>query len=238
MSKKIVVMNFSGNVGKTTVAAHMLKPRLNDARIFSIESLNVDASSDGVDVEKMRGKKFGELVAEVMKTDDAIIDVGASNVEDFLKLMQQYDGSHEEFDFFVIPTVKAKKQMADTVNTIRALAALGIPKKKIRLLFNKVETDEDVAGEFAPLFGLAEIEKNFTLNEKAVVYENEVFERLKSLGKSLQDISADQTDYRAMLKTATTEDDKDKCVEMIGAKRLATTANKNMDDAFAALFAR
>ena len=41
-----------------------------------------------------------------MPLDAAIIDVGASNVEDFLKLMQQYDGSHEEFDYFVVPVVK------------------------------------------------------------------------------------------------------------------------------------
>jgi len=44
---KIAVINFSGNVGKTTVAGHLLKPRMGDAPIFSIESLNVDAAADG-----------------------------------------------------------------------------------------------------------------------------------------------------------------------------------------------
>ena len=38
---KVVVMNFSGNVGKTTVAGHLLKPRMGNAPIFSIESINV-----------------------------------------------------------------------------------------------------------------------------------------------------------------------------------------------------
>ena len=106
---KVAVMNFSGNVGKTTVAGHLLKPRMGNAPIFSIESINAGADADGLEVEKMKGKKFGELVDEIMPMDSAIIDVGASNVEDFLKLMQQYDGSHEEFDFFVIPVVKEKK---------------------------------------------------------------------------------------------------------------------------------
>ena len=44
---KIVVINFSGNVGKSTVAAHLLKPRMNNATLFSIETLNDDAAVEG-----------------------------------------------------------------------------------------------------------------------------------------------------------------------------------------------
>ncbi len=233
---KVAVMSFSGNVGKTTVAGHLLKPRMSEAPIYSIESLNVDASADGLEVEKMRGKKYGDLMGEMMKLDQAIVDVGASNVEDFLKLMQQYDGSHEEFDYFVVPVVKEKKQQADTVSTIRALAKIGIPKTKIRLLFNKVEVDESVEEEFAPLFGLAQSEKSFVIRSEAVVYANEVFERLKAVGKSLGDITSDATDYRAKLRETTDEDEKDLCVRMVALKRLASTANKNLDEAFKAVF--
>ncbi|KWF77595.1 plasmid stabilization protein [Burkholderia diffusa] len=233
---KVAVLNFSGNVGKTTVAGHLLKPRMGDAPIFSVESLNVDASADGLEVEKMKGKKFGDLVEQLMQLDQAIIDVGASNVEDFLKLMQQYDGSHEEFDFFVVPVVKEKKQQADTVNTLRALSKIGIPKGKIRLLFNKVEVDDSVEDEFAALFGLAQAEKTFTLRPDALVYSNEVFERLKAVGKSLGDITSDETDYRAKLREAKDDDEKEFCVRMVALKRLGTTANRNLDDAFKALF--
>lgn len=234
---KIAVINFSGNVGKTTVAGHLLKPRMGDAPIFSVESLNVDASADGLEVEKLRGKKFGELQDQLMKLDAAIVDVGASNVEDFLKLMQQYSGSHEEFDYFVIPAVKEKKQQADTVNTILALAKLGVPRGKIRMIFNKVEVDESTQEEFAALFGLAERDKNFTLNPGAVIYANEVFERLKAVGKSLGEIVADPVDYRAKLRQTEDEDEKDFCVQMVALKRLAVTANANLDDAYKALFA-
>ncbi len=233
---KVAVMNFSGNVGKTTVSGHLLKPRMNGAPIFSIESINAGADADGLEVEKMKGKKFGALVDEIMPLDTAIIDIGASNVEDFLKLMQQYAGSHEEFDFFVIPVVKEKKVQADTVNTIRALQKLGIEKKKIRLVFNKVETDEPVTDDFAALFGLAESEKSFSIRPEAVIYSNEVFERLKAVGKSLGDITADETDYRARLRETKDEDEKENCVRMVALKRLAITANKNLDDVFKALF--
>ena len=56
---------------------------MGDARIFSVESLNVDASDNGIDVEKLRGSRYKELTDQLMHLDSAIIDVGASNVEEF-----------------------------------------------------------------------------------------------------------------------------------------------------------
>jgi MinD-like ATPase involved in chromosome partitioning or flagellar assembly len=234
---KVAVINFSGNVGKTTVAAHLLKPRMRNAPIFSVESLNVDASADGLEVEKMRGKQFGDLQTQLMGLDTAIIDVGASNVEEFLKLMLKYSGSHEEFDYFIVPVVKEKKQIADTINTIRALSALGIPAPKIRIVFNKVDPDDAVEDEFSPLFGLVESENSFTLNPLAFIQANEVFEKLKDVGKSLGEITADPIDYRAKLRETTDPDARENCVRMVAIKRLAITANKNLDDAYKAIFA-
>lgn len=232
---KIAVLNFSGNVGKTTIAAHLLLPRLPGARLFSIESLNVDASADGIDVEKMRGKKYGDLIEAMMQIDHAVVDVGASNVEDFLKLMRQYHASHEEFDLFLVPVVKEKKQQADTVATIRALSGAGIPRSKIIVVFNKVDPDETLVDEFAALFGLAKLENSFTLSHAATVHTNEVFDRLKSTGKSLQQILDDPTDYRARLRTATADDEKLEASRMLAIKRLGHTAAQNMDNVFQSL---
>jgi dethiobiotin synthetase len=59
---KLCVINFSGNVGKTTIAAHLLKPRMNEAQVFSVESLNSGIENDGVeDAEIIKGKRFGDL---------------------------------------------------------------------------------------------------------------------------------------------------------------------------------
>lgn len=132
--------------------------------------------------------------------------------------------------------VKEKKVQADTVNTIRALQKIGIDKQRIRLVFNKVEVDEAVSDDFAALFGLAQSEDSFVLESDATICANEVFERLKAVGKSLGDITTDETDYRARLRQAVTEDEKELCVRMVALKRLAATANKNLDDVFKALF--
>lgn len=151
---KLVVINFSGNVGKTTVVAHLLKPRMKDAHVFSVESLNLDAAASGVEVERLRGRKYGNLNNQVMLLDSAIVDVGASNVEDFLKLMRQYHGSYNDFDHFVVPVVREKKQQVDTVNTITELAKLGVPNDRIRVVLNKVDPDDDIEDEFHMLFDL------------------------------------------------------------------------------------
>jgi hypothetical protein len=90
---------------------------------------------------------------------------------------------------------------------------------------------------FAPLFGLATLEKSFTLNPKAVIYANEVFDRLKDIQKSLLEVTADTIDYRAKLREAPNEDEREFCVKMVAIKRLAVTASKNLDAAFRETFA-
>lgn len=232
---KVAILSMVGNVGKSTIAANMFMPRMNNPKFFSIETLNSGAEMDGVDVEKMHGKKFGALTDELMLIDDAIIDVGATNFGDFAKLMQQFSGSHVEFDYFIVPVIKDEKSQRDTIKTIKQLKALGIDRKRIRVLFNQVDIDDDVEGDFSAIFGFCDMEKAAIANKNAVIYHNEVFDRTKSVGKPLGEISLDETDYRAQLRAAQSDEEKAAAVEMIQLKRLAVSANKNLDDAFAAV---
>jgi hypothetical protein len=233
---KVAVINFSGNVGKSTISAHLLHPYMGNCPIFSVESLNTDTASDGMEVERIRGKKFGDLQEQLLVLDTAIIDIGASNVDDFLKMMAKYHGSHEDFDCFLIPVVKEKKQQADTINTIRSLASMGIPAKKIKLVFNKLEADDVVEEEFSAIFGLHHLEKSFTLIPQAVIYYNEVFEKVKIIGKSISAILADSVNYRHKLRETEDMQEKEHCVKMIAVKRLAISAQHNLNDVFALLF--
>lgn len=232
---KIAVLSMVGNVGKSTISANMFMPRMKSPKFFSIETLNSGAEMDGVEVEKMHGKKFGALTDELMLIDDAIIDVGATNFGDFAKLMQQFSGSQEEFDYFIVPVVKDEKSQRDTIKTILQLKALGIEKKRIRVLFNQVDLDDDLNNDFAAIFRFCEMEKCAIANKNAVIYRNEVFDRIKSVGMPLGEISLDETDYRAQLRAAQTDEEKSIAIEMIQLKRLAISANKNLDDAFAAV---
>jgi hypothetical protein len=232
---KVCVLNFSGNVGKTTVAAHMLQSRLK-APVFSIESINVDASNGGLDVKRLRASQYAELQNRLMKLSDAIVDVGSSNVEEFLKLMQQHDSSHEEFDWFLVPVVKDIKQQTDTINTVAALHGVGVPGAKIRVLINKAEPEDDLKSDFASVYQLCRTGAA-TLPDGAVIYANEVFAGLTRLQMTLGDLTADTTDYRQKLREASNEAEQDAAIDMIANKRLARSCTKNLDAAFAAAFA-
>lgn len=228
---KIAVINFSGNVGKSTVARHLLVPRLSNAQLIAIESINSDGSHD----EAIRGKQFGQLQEALALIEDAVVDVGASNVEDFINLMTQYKGSHQDFDFFVVPTVSKAKQQRDTISTIEALAEIGIPAKKIRLVFNMVEMDEQAEQVFDGLFDYHASAKRFTLKPDAVVHVNDIYGKLNSAQQSIADVLADPTDYKERIKAAQSSQDKLQFAQMLSVKRLAVGVTEELDAVFKAL---
>ena len=229
---KTIVMNFSGNVGKSTVARHLLSPRMNNARIIPVESIN----SDGTQDEAMRGKEYGNLLELLSVMDDVVIDVGASNVEDFVALMKKYDGSHEDFDYFVIPTVKNTKQQHDTISTIDALHEIGIPAKAIRVVFNMADDTDNLQKSFDSLFKYHASSKKFTLKPDAVIHENEIFLKLKNSSESISDILSDPTDLKEMLKAEPDPQEKMKIAAKIGIKRLASGVTKELDGVYKTLF--
>ena len=228
---KIAVINFSGNVGKSTVARHLLVPRLSNAQLIAIESINSDGSQD----EAIRGKQFGQLQEAMALMEDAVVDVGASNVEDFIHLMTQYKGSHEDFDFFVVPTVSKAKQQRDTISTIEALADIGIPAKKIRLVFNMVEMDEQAEQVFVGLFAYHTSAKRFTLKPDAVIHVNDIYGKLSTGHQSIADVLADPTDFKEKIKLAKDDQEKLRFAQLLSVKRLAIGVSEELDAVFKAL---
>jgi len=229
---KIAVINFSGNVGKSTVARHLLTPRLSNAQLIAVESIN----SDGSDDEAIRGKQFGQLQEALALLENAVVDVGASNAEDFINLMTQYKGSHEDFDFFVVPTVSKAKQQRDTISTIEALADIGISAKKIRLVFNMAEMDEQVEQVFGGLFDSHASEKRFALKSDAVIHVNDIYGKLSTGQQSISDVLADPTDFKEKIKLAKDDQEKLRFAQLLSVKRLATGVSEELDAVFKALF--
>lgn len=143
---KVVVVNFSANVGKTTVAHQLLAPRLNNAPVISVEY-----SSYRLGRMNLSGRKLGDLFEDAFFLDSVVVDVRGPDTERFFNTMDQYAGCEDDFDFYVVPTISQLKQQRDTIYTIEGLAELGIPAKKIRLVFNMVEPDETPESEFPGL---------------------------------------------------------------------------------------
>ena len=228
---KLCVINFSGNVGKSVVSQHLLKPRIEHSEIIAVESIN----SDGTNDEKIKGKRFTEIMDKVMMHDNAIIDVGASNVEDFIQQMNKAMGSQEDFDYFIVPTIFKNKQIIDTVATIEALSDMGIEKERIRVLFNLIDEDIEIKKDFAPVF---EHQTLATMNVNSVIQENELFNRLHEVEDfvSIAHLIQDDTDYRTLIQQ--TDDKSQRLVysRRLGMRRLATGVERMLDRTFKQLF--
>ena len=224
---KVAVINFSGNVGKSTLARHLLAPHMQDAQVISVESINSDATADAA----IRGKQYGDLLQTLSLTDSAVVDIGASNVEDLMNQMTQYRASHEDFDCFVVPTVSKAKQQSDTISTVVALAKIGIAANKIRLVFNMVEPDETPERIFSGLFEYHANVNKFTLNPKAVIVSNDIYDRVKGTGRTIRELAEDQTDWRAKRAEAREAGDITGMEEAVDGQMdrdLAQTAQKNL----------
>jgi hypothetical protein len=228
---KVAVINFSGNVGKTTIARHLLRPRLPGAELIAVESLNAD---DGQG-QALRGRQFGELQEYLQTVDSVVVDIGASNVEELLALMRRYQGSHEDFDAFVVPTVPALKQQEDTISTLLELSRMGVPSARIMLVFNMVEPDAEVRQSFAVVLAFLAEHPIAQADPACRLGANEIYERVKGTDADLVALAHDSTDYKGLIAGADDTAAKLALAQKLAIRRLAMGVVPELDGCFAAL---
>jgi hypothetical protein len=228
---KLAVINFSGNVGKTTVARHLLAPRIPGCHVVAVESIN----ADGAQPMMIRGRQFAQLQDYLHTVDDVVVDVGASNVEDLLALMRRYSGSHEDFDGFIVPTVPARKQQQDTTATLAELARIGVPPMRMRLVFNQVEDESPIESVFETLLAFCAASGVVRPNVAAWMRQNEVYPRIRDAGRTLTELAADPSDYKAQIANACSPSDKLALAQKLATQRLARGVVPELDTCFAAL---
>lgn len=227
---KIAVINFSGNVGKTTLARHLFASRLG-TDIFSVESINADGDEKNI----VKGKQFVVLQDELLKSENLVIDVGASNVEDFLAMMKKFDGADEDIDLFVVPVVPAKKQQRDTIGTLCELIDIGIPKGNLKVVLNQVEAEDDYQSTFRPIIDFC-IESGVSYSESVVV-ENELFDMLKNSDDTIENLLEDETDYKSAIADSDDADEKQMFARKIAKQRLAKGVKRQLDRVYESVVA-
>jgi MinD-like ATPase involved in chromosome partitioning or flagellar assembly len=200
---KICVLNLSGNVGKSTLAVHLLAAYSRGARILSVESINASAVNDmqGLDVEELGASRFKEIFRELMQSENLVLDVGASNVAAFMTEMKRFKSAVGEFDLVLVPTVPAAKQQLDTIATIDWLHELGLDSRKVRVVFNQYagDTQDPVEIVYSQVLGYAAADgKGKAVYEPhAVIDRNEVFELAKEAGQVVRELASSTTDWKA-----------------------------------------
>ncbi|WP_323123160.1 StbB family protein [Burkholderia alba] len=236
----IAILNWSGNVGKTTITRELLAPRLQDMTVRQIESINTD-ESNGAEVEVMIAARFDELHEELMLGRDLLVDIGASNVEEYLDRLEDSDGAQEDYAFFVVPVVPAKKQVQDTLKTINRLTDLGVESTRIRVLLNMVElsssepVDRTLARQFDELIRFHGQAGGFCYHPDALVPKSDIFSIAAEAGITIHDIVENGVDYKAQLAAAQSDVEKRGLVRLIGLRRKAISMTPQLDRAFGAL---
>lgn len=228
---KLGVINFSGNVGKTTVARHLLAPRIPECQVVAVESINAD---DGQPVT-IRGRQFAQLQEFLQSVDNVVVDIGASNVEEMLKLMRRYRDSQQDFDGFIVPTVPDRKQQQDTASTLAELARIGVPPERLRVVFNQVDEDSPIEATFATLLAYCATTGIAQPSPAAFISFNEVYSLVRGTDQSLVELAADRTDYKALIAQAGTQSDKLALARRLATLRLARGVVPELDACFAAL---
>jgi hypothetical protein len=228
---RLAVINFSGNVGKTTVARHLLAPRIPGCQVVAVESINAD---DGQSVT-IRGRQFAQLQEFLQSVDNVVIDIGASNVEELLKLMRRYRDSQQDFDGFIVPTVPARKQQQDTAATLAELARIGVSPERLRLVFNQVDDDNPIDRTFETLLAYCASSGVVQPRLAATISFNEVYALVRGTGQSLAELAADSTDYKAAIAKASVQADKLALAHRLAIQRLARGVIPELDACFESL---
>lgn len=224
---RVAVLNFSGNVGKSTIARHCLAPRMNNCPVFFVESINEGGDSKS----NIKGRDFAEVLVEISALDKAVVDIGSSNIEQVFTQLKRMTDSHEDFDYYVIPTVPTLKQQKDTRNIYVDLVGLGIDPSKIKIVLNQVEPDSDPNKEFSTLMGSLE---DFEVSFDAVLHLNEVYPMLSDM--TIDQAIADGVDFKAKIASENDPEIKRDIARALGVSRLAKTAKKELDAAFDSMF--
>jgi len=227
---KIAVINFASYVGKTTVARHLLLPRIEGAELLRVRrSISTDRRCRAVPA-----RRFGALQEYLHTLDSVVVDIDISECEELLRQMHMYRGSHEDFDCFVVPAMRSLSQQRDTIATLFELAQLGVDASRIRLVFNGIDEGTAVEDPFDPLMAFIAAQPIAQAGPGACLSFNPIYEQLGN-DAELATLAHDPTDFITLIARATTATDKLMLARTLGNRRLARGVLPELEACFAAL---
>lgn len=199
---KILTLHNSGNVGKSLITREVFYQNFDgdNKMVLEIESRNASSSNFNMQVIRIDFDKptvLQDLTQYGIIYDDFILDVGSSEIKDFLHSIEKTKEILDEFDIIVVPTIKDQKIIPDTKKTMMVIRLLG-HEDKMQVLFNRVSNPSTIEEDFESLFTWAKKEK-FSLNSN--LYLLDYTESTNDLIKEKQlssEILNDKTDYRAL----------------------------------------
>lgn len=227
-SFKVAVVNYSGNVGKSTLAKNLLQPRMGQCPLLFVESTN-----EGGDSTNVKGKDFAAVMIEVLANDQVIVDIGSSNIEQVFAKVERMGDVMNEFDFVIVPTVPDEKQQKDTIKTIRDLIKLGVDAEKIKVVLNYVKSEDEVPKTFHLVLQAIEAVGGI---DHAVVHESEGFGLLAN--PQIRKFAEKGRDLRKEIASAKSQQEKQELATALVSLRIVKGVDDELDEVFKTLFAK
>lgn len=227
---KVAILNNSGNVGKSTICHTFLHPRIPNSEVVRVETIN----DDGVYGEKMSSKDMTSVIEKIDILDKVIIDVGSSNIENFIKGLKENSGSHEDIDFYFVPVTPETKQQKDTCNTVDELLDMGVEPNNIHLILNKVDTTLSLDVQFKLIneSGLLKSIDCSTLESCIQIPDTEIFTLIERINTTYYESVNDYTDYRAEIRKTSDKDIRSALSIKKSCHRLAKAFDERLDIEF------
>lgn len=238
---KKAYLGITGKGGKSSLVNALEFPRMPGSTIIRLETIN-DSGISGCNNEiLLKGRDLGKLETELAKVEDAIVDVGASNIEAFLLALNSQFESHQVIDYFVVPVLaraSAQIEMGEAISTLIALTKMGIEPERIKVIFNRLPKDSTVAEECRPLIAFHKKSSTFSLDLDAFVYETEAFASLGLINKAYIEMLMDQTNYRQELNKIPLEKEKERMemVKWVRAQGTVRMLERELSAAYQALY--
>ncbi|MEI6002892.1 hypothetical protein H3V53_39140 [Paraburkholderia bengalensis] len=199
----VLIIHTTGSVGKSTLAAVLLRPRLG-AELLSIENSNFGAERYGEPVRLFEAQDYLAYIEQLMMAEgtNTITDVGSSNFTEFVHQMLIVGGL-SLFDYVIVPCEKQDRTQLETITTIQTLLNAGLDPSRLRVILNKVSIPtprRPIDVDFAALFAEAEKDPRIQINPNCYVPTLPLFAHMAANGLTWQNILADKTDYRALVR--------------------------------------
>jgi hypothetical protein len=198
---RILVACQVGRTGKSTIADTVLATRLG-GKIFSVESVNQDASQYGAKVVVYRADDMLKLREDMSLADHpVIVDLGASDFGLFVEKMGAAN-LFMDFTHSVIVTDPTQRGQEEAITTYQTLRGLGISPSKFRFVLNKARLVRKLQVQFGILFTEAKEDPDFPLNPNCWLPEHDLFIGLHESGQGYREVLDDKTDYQPLINKA------------------------------------
>jgi hypothetical protein len=166
---KTLVISTAGNVGKTTMARHLVPMAPKDAMLLHYSSyLATDiAVLDGGNAKVFWPGNFKEFFRNLMMHSHVVVDVSQSAINDFLEEAKRFRDVLPEFDWVLVPTDASSYGAEHMRCTVEKLRELGVSDGKIQPVFNMHDPRQPTREQFKR--ALTWLEENASLRIPLIV---------------------------------------------------------------------